>query len=128
MTQLARHDTRASKVLRMPSPSAALLPVHKRALGVAVGVVFGIGIFALTAFHVLFRPPGALNIGLLAEYFYRYEVSWRGAFVGLFWGFATGFIAGWFVAFVRNFAVAIRVIVLRRKAELAQVQDFLDLI
>jgi hypothetical protein len=77
-------------------------------------------------FHVVLRPIDALDIQLLGQYFYGYDVSWRGAFVGMFWGFVTGFVTGWFTAFVRNFAVAVRVLVLKSKAELTEVKDFLD--
>lgn len=104
----------------------AFAPVHKRALGVAVGSVAGLFIFAVTVFHVVLRPEGALDIALLGEYFFGYTVSWQGAFVGLFWGFVSGFVMGWFIAFVRNLVIAIRVFTLRAKGELARTADFLD--
>ena len=110
-----------------PSPFAfAFAPVHKRALGVAVGSVFGLVIFVVTIFHVVLHPEGALDIALLREYFFGYTVSWQGAFIGLFWGFVSGFVMGWFVAFVRNFVIAMRVFTLRAKGELARTADFLD--
>jgi hypothetical protein len=104
----------------------AFAPVHKRALGVAVGTVTGLLIFAVTVFHVAFQPDGALDIALLGEYFFGYTVSWQGAFVGLFWGFVSGFVMGWFIAFVRNLVIATKVFTLRAKAELARTADFLD--
>ena len=104
----------------------AFAPVHKRALGVAVGMVFGLVIFGITAFHLILPEPDEPNLHLLAEYFYGYEVSWRGAFIGLFWGFVSGFVMGWFIAFTRNFAIAVRVFMVRTKAELSQTKDFLD--
>jgi hypothetical protein len=111
---------------RKPAPLAlAFAPIHKRALGVAAGTAFGLLIFAITVFHVVFRPVDT-GVTLLSQYFYGYELSWKGAFVGLFWGFVTGFVMGWFVAFARNFANAIRIFALRTKAELAQTKDFLD--
>jgi hypothetical protein len=109
-----------------PPVASALGPAHKRALGVALGIVCGAGVFLITAFHVVFQPTDALEIGLLAQYFYGYEVSWRGAFVGLFWGCVTGFVAGWSLAFVRNFVIGIRMMLLRDKAELSRMKDFLD--
>jgi hypothetical protein len=109
------------------SPALRVLaPVHKRALGVAVGLVFGVMIFAVTVFHVVLRPVTAPDIALLAQFFYGYTVSWRGAFVGLLWGFFTGFVAGWFVAFARNFIGAVTAFLFRAKAELSQTKDFLD--
>jgi len=104
----------------------AFAPVHKRALGTAVGMVSGVGLFALTAFHVLLRPVPAPDLNLLAQYFYGYRVSWGGAFIGLCWGFVTGFVAGWFLAFVRNLAVAATIFTVRTAAELSQTRDFLD--
>jgi hypothetical protein len=104
----------------------AFAPVHKRALGVAVGSVVGLGFFFVTAFHVVLKPAVAPPLALLSQYFFGYEVSWWGAFVGLFWGFFTGFVAGWFVAFVRNLATATKVFIFRTKGELAQTKDFLD--
>jgi hypothetical protein len=103
----------------------AFAPVHKRALGVAVGTACGLILFALTIFHVVLQPRG-LELGLLAQYFYGYEVSWKGAFIGLFWGFVTGFVMGWFVAFTRNFVSAVRIFVLKTKVDLARTKDFLD--
>ncbi len=104
----------------------AFAPVHKLAMGVAVGLVFGLFIFGITAFHQLLPQADEPNLELLNQYFYGYEISWKGAFVGLFWGCLTGFVTGWFVAFVRNFAIAIRVFMVRTKAELSQTKDFLD--
>jgi len=106
--------------------TAALAPVHKVALGIAVGAVCGVAVFVLTVFHVVLQPQNALDIGLLSEYLTGYSVSWAGAFVGLFWGVLIGFVAGWFVAFVRNLVIAIRVFTIRGRADLAQSRDFLD--
>jgi hypothetical protein len=104
----------------------AFAPIHKAALGVAVGLVFGALIFALTVAHVVLQPEEAANIGLLSQYFFGYEVSVHGAFVGLGWGFMTGFVLGWFMAFVRNLVVSVSVFALRTKAELERTADFLD--
>jgi hypothetical protein len=104
----------------------ATAPMHKRAFGIALGATAGTLIFLVTAFHLIVNPANALNISLLGQYFYGYEVTWRGAFAGLAWGFATGFVAGWFVAFVRNLVVTVTVFTLRTRAELEQTSDFLD--
>ena len=109
-----------------PSLGLAFAPVHKVALGLALGSVCGAAVFALTVFHVVLQPHPAPQIGLLSQYFQGYEVSWRGAFIGLFWGVVVGFVTGWFVAFVRNFVIAVRVFMLRTTAELAQMKEFFD--
>jgi hypothetical protein len=120
-TQVTREHPQARVPLTAP-----LGPVHKTAAGIAVGCFCGVAFFALTVFHVVLRPADALDIGLLAQYFNGYEVSWKGAVIGLCWGFLSGFVAGWFVAFVRNVVIAIRVLMLKGRAELAQARDFLD--
>jgi hypothetical protein len=109
------------------SPSATLLfaPVDKRAFGVAVGTVTGLGIFAVTAVDLLRGSPWR-GLRLLSQYFVGYTVTWEGALIGLLWGFAVGFCAGWFVAFTRNLALAISLFIIRTRAELNTTRDFLD--
>jgi hypothetical protein len=105
----------------------ARAPIHKRALGIAVGVVAGIVIFGVTAFHLTLDPANeGLNIGLLAQYFYGYDVSWRGAFIGFAWGFGTGFVMGWFLAFVRNLVVTTLAFAAMNEDEVARTRRFLD--
>jgi hypothetical protein len=117
--------TSRSKTPLPPRLALAFAPIHKRALGVAVGLTCGLLLFVVTAFHVIAHPGGS-PLHLLDQYFYGYEISWRGAFVGLFWGFVTGFVGGWFVAFVRNFVTAVLIFYVRARAELAQTADFMD--
>jgi hypothetical protein len=107
-----------------PNLALAFAPVHKLALGVAVGLVSALVIAAATAFQIIAAPPDGPQLGLLAQYFYGYTVTWPGVAVGAFWGFGTGFVAGWFVAFIRNFFLAVWVIAVRAKAELSN--SFLD--
>ena len=116
------HDTGSAKSV-LP---VAFAPIHKAALGVAIGLVTGLAMFAVTAFHVVLKPHEGLDLSLLGQFFYGYRVSWSGAFLGLCWGFLSGFVFGWFGAFVRNLAFALQVFRLRTKAERAQTADFLD--
>lgn len=104
----------------------AFAPLHKRAFGTAIGLALAAVIIALTLVHVLFRPAPAPALWLLRYYFYGYTVSWAGAVIGGFWAFIVGFVAGWFVAFCRNFVVAVSVFLTRARAELQQTRDFLD--
>jgi|SRR5689334_892205 hypothetical protein len=104
----------------------AFAPLHKLALGVSAGLVLGTLLFALTLVNVEMGPQEGANLGLLNNYFYGYTVSPKGALVGLFWGFVTGFVIGWFAAFVRNLTVTLTIFALRTKAELSQTKDFLD--
>lgn len=99
-------------------------PLHKRGLGMAFGTACGFLVFILTVFHLIVEPQ--FNLGLLAEYFYGYTVTWKGAFIGLFWGFVAGFAGGWFLAFCRNLVIATSIFFGRTRAELRATRDFLD--
>jgi hypothetical protein len=103
----------------------AFAPLDKRAFGAAIGIAIATVVFAVTVFHVIVQPAGP-EIGLLRFYFYGYSVSWPGAFIGAFWSFVAGFVAGWFVAFCRNFVIAVSVFLTRARAELQATRDFLD--
>jgi hypothetical protein len=104
----------------------AFAPMHKRALGLALGLVAALLVFGLTAFHVIVRPANALSTDLLAEYFYGYDVTWTGALVGAWWAFVAGFVCGWFAGFVRNLTVGLWLMVVRVRANLGETRDFLD--
>ena len=104
----------------------AFAPLHKRGFGVAVGTAVGLCAFVLTVFHVVVRPEEALNVGLLREYFYGYSITWPGAVIGGLWGFFTGYVAGWFVAFCRNLVLGIMLLIGRSRTELEATRDFLD--
>jgi hypothetical protein len=104
----------------------AFAPVHKRAFGIAIGTVAGGLLFSVTAFHCLVRPQEALNIALLNQYFFGYAVSWPGAVIGGLWGFFSGFVAGWFMAFCRNLALGTLLFIGKTRSELEATRDFLD--
>lgn len=104
----------------------AFAPLDKRALGAAVGLTAAVCLFLLTAFHILMVPDGELPLWLLGQYFYGYDVTWPGAFLGAWWSLVAGFAAGWFLAFLRNFMVATWIFFIRARAELTETSDFLD--
>lgn len=107
-------------------PLLAFAPLHKRALGVACGVAAGLLVFGLTAFALLVLDGDPRGLSLLGEYFYRYEVSWPGAFIGGFWAFVTAFVFAWFAAFIRNLVLATSVFIVRTREEMRQMRSFLD--
>ena len=109
-----------------PRVTLAFAPLHKRAFGIATGVAAGVSLFLLTIVDVMRNGSGASPLVLLNEYFAGYSVSLRGAFIALLWGFATGFIMGWFVAFCRNFVIAASIFWIRARAELSATSEFLD--
>lgn len=104
----------------------AFLPLHKRAFGLATGTAAALVVFVATAHHVLVRPTPAFPLGLLAEFFHGYEVSWRGAFVGAGWAFFAGAVGGWFLAFTRNLVLAASIFGARAREDLTTFRSFLD--
>lgn len=102
----------------------AFAPVHKAALGVAFGLTAGVLTGLVTLAHVLLAHGGGLPLALLGQFFYGYDVSVPGAAIGFFWAFVTGFVAGWFLAFLKNLCTALWVFAVRAKAEFTQ--PFLD--
>lgn len=104
----------------------AFAPIDKRALGVAVGLVAGMALALVTLLDMLVDPMEQAGLGLLSQYLYGYQVSPRGALIGLAWGFVVGFVAGWFAAFARNALTALWLIYIRARAEWLATRDFLD--
>jgi hypothetical protein len=109
-----------------PDLRPAFLPLHKRAFGMAVGLALGGLLCGITVVHLVRQPDREFPLSLLGEYFAGYTVSWEGALLGLAWGFVTGFVGGWFLAFTRNVVLASIIFVTRTRAEMAATRDFLD--
>ncbi len=97
------------------------------ALGVALGVLGALVIFAATTF-LIFKGGEVIgpNLSLLAQFFPGYEVSILGAFIGAFYGLISGFVAGWLIAFLRNFAVSVYIHILKLKSSMSAVGDYID--
>ncbi len=103
----------------------AFAPLHKRSFGVAVGSACALIVAAVTLIAIL-HAPQETGLGLLGAYFRGYDVSWAGLFIGAAWAGLAGFVAGWFMAFARNFVLASWILYFRVRANLAQTRDFLD--
>jgi hypothetical protein len=115
----------STEVPQQAQPQRLFPRAHKSALGLAFGTISGLGLFAITAIHVVTDADG-LPLYLLAQFFQGYDVSWQGAFVGLAWGFGVGFVAGWLCGFVHNFTVGMWLFIIRTKQDLRQTKNFLD--
>lgn len=73
----------------------AFAKIDPFALGVAVGVVSGLGIFMASAILLLRNGPVAgPTLSLLGNYLFGFEVTWTGAVIGLFEEGMLGFAAG----------------------------------
>jgi len=109
-----------------PSLVLAFAPLHKRDFGAACGAAAGVLVIVLTLVHLIRSPGSAYPLSLLSQYFSGYTVSPMGAVIGGLWAAFAGFVAGWFLAFSRNFAIAVAVFLIRTRATLAANRDFLD--
>jgi hypothetical protein len=97
------------------------------ALGLAVGVICGLGIFvASVALLVKGGDPLGPRLALLGQYFIGYTVTPFGSLIGLVYGLALGFALGWTGASLRNFCLAAYLHAIRLKSRLAAVHDVLD--
>lgn len=104
----------------------AFAPLHKRAFGMALGAAAALVLFAVTVLGMFMDPEGRTNLALLAQYLAGYEESWTGALIGAGWGFFIGYIAGWFIAFTRNLVLAVWLLIVKARADMAETRDFLD--
>jgi len=101
--------------------------IDRTALGITIGILFGVGIFFVTNFLILKGGElGGLRLSLLNQYFFGYTVTFIGSFIGLFYGFITGFILGWFIALLRNFVISIYLYIARFRARMISVNNFID--
>jgi hypothetical protein len=75
------------------------------ALGVAVGTVVALGLFAATAAVLLGPEPHGPTLSLLSHFFMGYEVSWAGAWMGLVESWIGGFAGGFLIAKAVNLLV-----------------------
>jgi hypothetical protein len=124
MTDAAPGSPESSEIPR--ALVLAFAPLHKRHFGTACGMAGAILVAGLTVAHMVRSPGNDYPLGLLSNYFAGYTVSPLGAVVGGLWAGFAGFVAGWFLAFSRNLAVAVIVFLIRTRATLAANRDFLD--
>jgi len=97
------------------------------ALGVSIGVLFGLIIFIAT--NILVFKGGDVvgpNLALLEQYFIGYEVTFAGSLVGLVYGGLLGFVCGWLIATLRNFVVSLYIHYLKVRGSMSAVNDYID--
>lgn len=77
------------------------MKLNVKALALAVGIVWGLAIFLLTYWLLIFGYEGK-TLAKLSNVYFGYSVTWYGAFVGLAWGFVDGLIGGALLAWLYN--------------------------
>jgi hypothetical protein len=82
-------------------------------LSVILGLIAGVGLFAMTA--VLLLEAGSdvnattgFHLNLLGNYFPGFSVSWKGACIGFGYGFLIGAVIGGAIGYVYNRIVVFR--------------------
>ena len=76
------------------------MKLRVRALGLAVGITWGLGIFVATLWDLAWGNGRTLSC--LKSFYLGYSVSLGGAIVGLIWGFVDGLICGALIAWLYN--------------------------
>jgi len=100
------------------------LRVDRGALGLSVGALGGLGLFVATLALVLAGGPVVgPTLGLLGQYFPGYSVTGLGSWVGLFYGFVSGFVGGWLFAVLRNMVMFVYLVAVYRRWQLRQMLD-----
>ena len=80
-----------------------LLKLNARAWGIAVGLLFGGGVFIATVFLVIKGGPNlGQHLSLLGSYLPGYRVTWAGAFIGFVYLFVIGYGIGRIIGGVYN--------------------------
>ncbi len=108
---------RAEKAVLM----AGFARMDVAALAIAMGTLFAIGLFLLTAMLLLKgAPPGqhiGPHLGLLGVYFPGYSVSWGGSVIGAVYGWILGAAIGFAWAAMWNLShiLYIAVVLLRAR-------------
>ncbi len=89
------------------------------AMGVALGLAGGLGLFVATLLTMLMTVAGEEpGLWLLTQLFPFYSVSVSGAFIGFAYAFAIGFLLGWLASSVRNLSILVSLQAIEREAKL----------
>lgn len=80
-----------------------LLRLNAGAWGIAIGLLFGVGLFLATTVLILKGGPrvGA-HLSLIGAYLPGYRVTWGGAFIGFVYLFVIGYAIGRLIGGVYN--------------------------
>ena len=77
--------------------------LNGNAWGIALGALFGIGLFLATlALVVRGGEDVGAHLGLLSVYFPFYDVTLGGSFIGFGYAFVVGYLTGRILCFVYN--------------------------
>jgi ABC-type dipeptide/oligopeptide/nickel transport system permease subunit len=88
---------------------SSVLLLNAKVVGLALGLIFGLGIFVATNWLVI---KGGDRVGphliLLSQYFIGYRVTFLGSLIGAAYGFTLGTICGALMGWIYNKIVRFR--------------------
>ncbi len=88
---------------------SGVLWLNARVLGLALGMILGLGLFVATNWLVLKGgDPVGPHLQLLGQYFIGYRVSFLGSLIGFAYGFALGALSGSLLGWIYNRIVRFR--------------------
>lgn len=83
--------------------AAALARLNARAWGIAIGLLFGGGLFLATTILLIKGGPNVgQHLALLRAFFPGYSVTIPGSFIGFVYGFVVGYALGRVIGMVYN--------------------------
>ncbi len=120
-TKPREEDLDIADVLR-----AAFARLDPVSLGLAVGIVCGLGLFFATAV-LLLRGGDTIGprLALLEHYLIGYRVTWMGALVGLIEAIVVGYMIGCICAWLHNSFIKVYIFYIRWAVEAKQRRDIL---
>lgn len=77
------------------------MKLNVKAFSLTSGLLWGIGLFFLTWWIILF-DGASQEITLIGRVYRGYSISTAGSFIGLLWGFVDGLIGGAIFAWLYN--------------------------
>jgi protoporphyrinogen oxidase len=121
-TPVSFNDVSAEELIE-----AAFARLDPWSLGVATGLVCGVGLFLATAIMLL-RGGWVVSpsLSLLGEFFWGYSVTWPGALIGLLEAGIIGFALGFLTAWLRNSCLTAYATLIKRRADAESQRDLLD--
>jgi protoporphyrinogen oxidase len=108
--------------------AAAFARYDSLALGLALAIVSGVGLFLTTAWVLLRAERDSTEmLSRVGQYLLGYDVSWGGAMLGLIGAGVFGFVVGFGVAWLINLIIGWEETILERELEVAGTIDPLNL-
>lgn len=101
---MAENDTAIERLVLVQ-----LMRLNAKILGLVIGLFFGLVIFFAT--NILLIKGGDVigpHLALLGQFFFGYQVTFKGSIIGFLYGFLVGYIAGYVFARLYNWLAHFR--------------------